>query len=200
MRASRILPLLLLLLVALPASGQKIHIDYDGATAFSEYKTFQFRETPNDLNRVSTSLHQQTMKRLKDFAIAGGLRETTSEPDVYMAYYAAYYGDLKLTLSDLEYAYGPDFSLGSYWEGGVGKRDLSKKPFIFKEGTVIVDVWDRERGVLVWRGMATAAVKKDREKNAKKLDKALDKLMREWEEMYGARARAIRKLKAEQDH
>ena len=179
--------------------AQKIHIDYDGATAFSEYKTFQFRETANDLHKVSTGLHQKTMQRLKEFAVAGGLEETKSNPDVYLAYYAAYLGDLRLTLTDLEYAYGPDFNLGSYWEGGVGTRDISKKPFIFKEGTVIVDAWDRERGILVWRGMATAAVKKDHEKNAKKLDKALDKLMKEWEEMYGARARAIRKMKAEQE-
>ena len=187
----------LLLLVALPALGQKIHIDYDNATAFSEYKTFQFRETRQDLRRVSGNLHRRTVATITDYARDGSLVEVESDPDIYVAYYAATSGDLALTLADLEYAYGPGFSLGSYWKGGTGTRDVTKKPFVFKEGTVVVDIWDRERKVLVWRGMATAVLKDDYRKNEKKLDKALDKLMKNWGEMYGDRARAIRKLKAE---
>ena len=58
--------------------------------------------------------------------------------------------------------------------------------------------WDTERKILVWRGIATANVKKDATKNEKRLEKAFEKLMKEWEEMYGGRARALRKLKAEQ--
>jgi hypothetical protein len=76
---------------------------------------------------------------------------------------------------------------------------VGKKSFTFKEGTVVVDVWDRERGILVWRGMATGALKKDYNKNEARLAKALEKLMKRWEEMYGGRARAIRKLKAKGD-
>lgn len=199
MRAPRILTLSLLLpLAALPALAQKIHIDYDRATAFSEYKSFQLRETRHDLRRVSPSLHQDVVRQLTDYVVEGGLTQADSEPDVYLVYYAAYLGDLQLVLGDLEYAYGSDFSPGSYWEGGVGTRDVTKKSFTFKEGTVVVDVWDRERQILVWRGMATAALKKDYHKNEQKLAKALEKLMKRWDEMYGGRARALRKLKAEQ--
>lgn len=190
--------LLFLSVVASPALGQKIHIDYDSATAFSEYTTFEFRETRQDLRRVSPSLHTATVRQLTDYATEGGLAETGTDPDIYVAYYAATSGDLTLTLRDLDYAYGPGFSLGSYWEGGVGTRELDKKPFVFKEGTVVVDIWDRERKVLVWRGMATAVLKKDYHKNEKKLGKALERLMKQWGAMYGDRARAIRKLKAKQ--
>jgi hypothetical protein len=196
MRASWIYTLLLVLL-ALPAAGQKVHIDYDNATAFSEYKTFDYRETTQDLRRSSPSLHDEVVEQLIGYAEEGGLTRTDEEPDVYMAYYAAFYGDLELVLGDLQYTYGAGFVPGSYWNGGVGTRDVTKKSFTFKEGTVIVDVWDRERGLLVWRGMATAALKKDYLKNEAKLAKALDKLMKKWGAMYGDRARAIRKLKAE---
>jgi hypothetical protein len=188
--------LVLLPLSAGPALGQKIHIDYDNATAFSEYTTFEFRETRQDLRRVLDSLHATTVRQLTDYALQGDLVETDTDPDIYVAYYAATGGDLTLTLRDLDYAYGPGFSLGSYWEGGVGTREVDKKPFVFKEGTVVVDIWDRERKVLVWRGMATAVLTKDYLKNEKKLEKALGKLMKQWGAMYGDRARAIRKLKA----
>ncbi len=196
MRATHLLTAMLFLLT-LPAFAQKIHIDYDNATAFSEYKTFQFRETARDLRRVSMSLHDDVVRQITEYAVEGALIPAIEDPDVYIAYYAAYYGDLKLALSDLDYSYGEGFTPGSYWEGGVGTREVTKKTFTFKEGTVIIDVWDRERKLLVWRGMATAALKRDYHKNEKKLAKALDKLMKEWGKMYGDRARAIRKLKAE---
>lgn len=187
---------LLLFLASHPAPAQKVHIDFDGATAFSEYKTFALKETRFDLRRFASPLHQRVVRRLTDYAADGGLEKDNAEPDVYLAYYAAFRGDLRLVLSDLEYTYGPGFSLGSYWDGGVGTRDVSQKAFIFKEGTLVIDVWDRERKVLVWRGMATAALKSDA-KNEKTLEKALAKLMKQWEKMYGGRARALRKLKAE---
>jgi len=197
MRVSRVLSLCLFLF-ALPALAQKVYVDYDSAAAFSEYKTFQFRETPKDLNRINPLLHRRTVDQLITYAQDGGLEQVEADPDVYLAYYAAYLGDLKLTLRDLEYAYGPEFSLGTYWEGGVGTRKISKKPLAFKEGSIIVDVWDRERKVLVWRGIVSANVSQNREKNSERLAKGLEKLMKEWGEMYGDRARAIRKLKAEQ--
>ena len=189
---------LFLFLLALPALGQKVHVDYDGATAFSEYRTFQFFETKEDLRDFSLTSHKKVVRQLRDYAEEGGLTEVETDPDVYIAYYTADRGDLRLTLSDLGYAYGPDFSLGSYWEGGVGNR--TSNSFTFKEGTLIIDVWDAERKQLVWRGMATATVAKDPDKNDKKIERALKKMTKNWEEMYGGRVRALRKLKeAEQE-
>jgi hypothetical protein len=184
---------LFLFLLALPALGQKVHVDYDGATAFSEYRTFQFFETKEDLRDFSLTSHKKVVRQLRDYAEEGGLTEVDTDPDVYIAYYTADRGDLRLTLGDLGYAYGPDFSLGSYWEGGVGNR--TSNSFTFKEGTLIIDVWDAERKQLVWRGMATATVAKDPDKNDKKIERALKKMTKNWEEMYGGRVRALRKLK-----
>lgn len=199
MRATLSCALLALCLLAAPAVAQKVYVDYDGATAFSEFRTFQMRETAKDLRRNSPRLHDRVVQKLTEYMIEGALEPTTSEPDVYVAYYAAYIGDLRLVLSDLEYTYGDGFTPGSYWEGGVGTRQVSAKEFNFKEGTIVIDVWDRERGILVWRGMATSALKPDYAKREARLEKALDKLMKQWEKTYGGRARAIRKMKVEKD-
>ena len=103
---------LFLFLLALPALGQKVHVDYDGATAFSEYRTFQFFETKEDLRDFSLTSHKKVVRQLRDYAQEGGLTEVETDPDVYIAYYTADRGDLRLTLSDLGYAYGPDFLHG----------------------------------------------------------------------------------------
>ena len=192
MRTKQIVTLFVFL-IALPVLGQKVNVDYDGATAFSEYRTFQFYETREDLRDFSLTSHEKVVRQLRAYAEEGGLTEVQTDPDVYVAYYTADRGDLRLTLSDLEYTYGSDFSLGSYWEGGVGDRTANS--FTFKEGTLIIDVWDAERKQLVWRGMATATVAKDPDKNDKKIERALKKMTKNWEEMYGGRVRALRKLK-----
>ncbi len=178
--------------MATPVLAQKVYVDYDRATAFSQYRTFQFRETREDLRNFSETLHQRVVNGLRSYISEGGMKEVDSDPDVYIAYYTADQGNLHLVLSDLEYTYGRDFSLGSYWDGGVGTRNLEN--FSFNEGTLIIDAWDAKEKKLVWRGIGTAAMaKKKPDKNEKKLDRALEKIMQRWDEMYGAKAQAIRK-------
>ena len=123
MRTFRLLSVCLLL-AATPAAAQKVNIDFDGATAFSEFKTFQFKDTAHDLSEVRPLLHEDAVARLTTYAVDGGLAEVESDPDVYVAYYVAFSGDLKLALSDLEYAYGPGFRPGETvrLSGGYGRR------------------------------------------------------------------------------
>jgi hypothetical protein len=186
---------LLLLVSALPALAQRVYVDYDTATAFSEYKTFQYRETREDLRDVSRTSHQRVVDQLVNYAVEGGLEEVSSDPDFYLAYYTADRGSLRLAMNSLEYSYGDSFSPGAYWEGGVGTR--TPDSFSFKQGTLVVDAWDAERRQLVWRGIATAAVPSDLDKVDRRIAKALEKIMKRWEKDRGTHVRALRELKAE---
>jgi hypothetical protein len=184
-------------LSTLPAFAQKVFIDYDSATAFSQYRTYQFKETREDMRDTRPDVHRNIVVKLKTYIQEGGMEEVQSNPDVYVAYYTADYRDLRLVLNDLEYTYGPDFSLGDYWEGGVGTRTPST--FEFREGTLIIDVWDAKEKKLVFRGIATAALSKKHEKNVEKVDKALEKILKQWGEMKGDRVRALRKYQEDDD-
>ncbi len=182
--------------IAFPALAQKVYVDYDGATAFSQFRTFQFVETREDLRDTSPLLHKDVVSKLKGYAVDGGLTETDQDPDVYLAYYTADLGHLRLVLDDLDYTYGPDFQHGAYWKGGVGTR--TPHSFTFKEGTLVIDVWEAETSRLIWRGIATAAMTKNTEKNVAKLDKALKKIFKKWEEDYGGYVRRLRLYQEQQ--
>jgi len=186
----------LLLLAALPALAQKVYVDYDNATAFSEYNTYQYVETQEDLRDYSRTSHELVVSELRRYLAEGEFKEVDADPDIYLAYYTADRFDLNLALSDLRYGYGNNFDFGDYWEGGVGTR--TPNSFNFKQGTLIVDAWDAENHELVWRGIATAALSRDPDKNDKKIEKALKKIMKKWDEAKGYRVRAIRQMKAEQ--
>ncbi len=194
MKIHRLLLLVLCLTVvaAAPALAQKVYVDYDRATAFSQYRTFQIKETREDLRNFSETLHRRVVDGIRAYMQEGGMEEVDSDPDIYVAYYTADQGNLRLVLSDLDYTYGRDFSLGSYWEGGVGTRNL--EDFSFDEGTLVIDAWDAQEKKLIWRGIGTAAMaRKKPDKNEAKLDRALQKIMKRWDEMCGAKVQAIRK-------
>ena len=186
--------ILVLGLAALPTFGQKVFIDYDQATAFSEYMTFKFVETPEDLRDYSPFLHKWTVTELKELMTKAGLAEVEANPDIYMTYYTADRGDLRLVLGDLRYAYGADFDFGGYWNGGVGTR--TPDSFTFKQGTLIIDVWEADGHNLIWRAIATAALSKKPAKNDKKLEKAVAKISKQWNKARGAYLQEVRKMKA----
>ena len=187
--------LIALFLVSWPAAAQKVFVDYDNATAFSQYRTYQFKETREDLRDTYPGIHKDVVVKLKRYIQEGGMKEVQTDPDVYIAYYTADYRDLRLVLSDLEYTYGPDFSLGGYWDGGVGTRMPGS--FQFNEGTLVIDAWDAKEKKLVFRGIATAAIPKDLDKRTQKVDKALEKIIKKWGEMKGNNIRALRKIQEE---
>ena len=69
--------------------------------------------------------------------------------------------------------------------------------FSFERGTIVVDLWECRRRVLVWRGMATEAVRGRLEVDRLRLAKSLGRLMKRWDEMYGDSLAAMRELAAE---
>jgi hypothetical protein len=50
-------------------------------------------------------------------------------------------------------------------------------------GTLVIDAWDAKQKRAVWRGVATGTVPADLQKVEKKVDIALDRLMKKWESM-----------------
>ena len=134
------------------------------------------------------------VRELHRYLAEGSFTEVEEDPDIYIAYYTADRWDLDLAMSDLRYGYGSNFDFGDYWEGGVG----TPNSFKFRQGTLIIDAWDAERQELVWRGIATAALSTNPDKNDKKIEKAMKKIMKKWDEAKGYRVRAIREMKQEE--
>jgi hypothetical protein len=188
---------LVLALAAPAAHAQKVYVDYDGATAFSQLRTFQLVETNEDLRDFSNVLHGKVFSTIARYLSEGGMTRVEQDPDVYVAYFTADRGHLRLILDDLDYTYGDSFEHGEYWEGGVGTR--TPDTFTFEEGTLVIDVWEAETKRLIWRGIATAALGKTTDKNVGKLEKALKKIFERWEKEYGGSARRLRLYQEAQD-
>ena len=185
---------LLLAAIALPAQAQQVWVDYDSTATFAQFESFQFKEAEEDLRDYSMNLHRQVVQDIKNYILEGGVEQVDSDPDIYVTYYTADRGELRLSLTDMEYAYGPN-TQAAVMPGGVGSR--TPDFFRFNQGTLIIDAWEADTKRLIWRGIATTAVPQKPERQAKKLTKAVKKIMKQWEELQGGYLRALRKAQAE---
>ena len=71
---------------------------------------------------------------------------------------------------------------GSYGYGGYGVGTTSTTVSTYETGTLVVDVWDAETEQLIWRGTAAGITVSDNpNKMAKRITKAIRKIVSEWD-------------------
>jgi hypothetical protein len=127
-------------------------------------------------NNVSEDqLINQEIKRAIDEQLAQkGLTRVDKNADLQVGYHAAIRQEQSLYLSGM--GWGPR-GWGGMWDGSV-QGQTSNVPI----GTIVVDLYDPAQKQLIWRGDATKTIdlKKDPEKNYKKLQNAMAKLFKNY--------------------
>jgi hypothetical protein len=161
-RRLRIITLATALLFTLLAFAVDIQTDYDHHADFSKYKTYSWLkvETPDSIwdGRVRDAINSELSKK--------GLSEVPSGGDIGVAAVAT--TREKPTLETLYNGFG-----GWYWQG-FGEATTTVQTY--REGTLIVDLFDGNTKRLIWRGSASDTLSEKAEKNTEKLDKAINKM------------------------
>lgn len=186
-------------LMAAPAFGQKIYIDYDKDYDATKNKTFAWRTA--DKSTVATSdplLHSRIINAIQHYITMNGALEVESDPDVWVTYHASSKEEVVFNTSTYGYGYpggwhggyggyyGRGYYGGGYYGGGGSVSTIST----YRRGTLIVDVWDASSNELVWRGIAeNITISDNPAKMIKRIDKALEKMVKEWQKIKKKAAR-----------
>jgi hypothetical protein len=150
------------------ASAQKVNVDFDPSANFAKYKTYAWTEgtpSPNPLG------DQRTHESVDQQMAAKGLTKATSNPDIVIATHVVAKEEKELISTG--YGYG-----AGYYRYGGGMTTTSVQTYI--QGTLVLDVYDAATKKLVWRGTASDTVSDKAEKNTKKVNKALEKMFKEF--------------------
>jgi hypothetical protein len=150
---------------SLPAAAQKVETDYDHSVNFSQFHTYSWGHVHSsdpfaeariceDVDRVLQARGWQKVPMGGDVTLtAVAVRRNRAEYDTF------YEG------------------LGPGWRwhgwGGIATTTVETVPV----GTLVIDVYQTGSHHLVWRGMAHDTLSDNPEKNAKKLAKAIDKML-----------------------
>jgi hypothetical protein len=170
---------LVVLLCALPAAAQQIHIDYDRWARFTTFKTVAWADTDETSVLVSSPLmHERIKSAIMAQFTAGRLSEDTENPDLYVTYHTNEREALRIDTHYWGYGYPSSWYWDPYW-GPVGTTTVRS----YTQGTFVIDVWNAEEETLVWRGVAIGTVSQNPEKNAKKIEKAIKKMYKRWQKM-----------------
>jgi hypothetical protein len=189
-RLSSILLGLLFVIPFLPGcSTLKITYDYNKDVDFNQFKTYQFygwaKGSENNINsldreRVQDAFVKELKKRgltyVKDngdlvvslFFVTKEKTETTANTTgvgVYGGAYGGYYGGY--------YGYGPRWG----WGPGFNYSTTTYTQHDYKEGTLIVNVFDAKAKKLIWEGIASDALKENPKGREDRIKNAVARIM-----------------------
>jgi hypothetical protein len=158
------------LLVSSVVLAQEVRTNYMPGTDFSKYHTYKWvmigqGEQPNQI--VDAEIKQAVDSQLA----AKGLTKTDSDQaDLFVGYQTA------ITKQKQWNAY----STGGGWGWGGGMTTATSSTI--DVGTLVLDMYDPATKQLVWTGRATKTIdpSKSQEKKQKNLDKAMEKLLKDF--------------------
>jgi hypothetical protein len=170
-------------LVAIPASAQKVAIDYAHDFDFEAVKSFEYVDT------METNATESLMAgRVRDMIIKeleeGGLQQVDSDPDLYVTYHFTSKENVQFSTTSFGYGgYGPGWGGWGYGYGG-GMGSSTTTATTYTVGTLIIDGYEPTEKNLVWRGTGTVNVKDKPEKRVKQVEKILAKLGKRWDKIH----------------
>jgi hypothetical protein len=160
-----------LFLVALEtAVAQQVTTDFDHQANFSQYKTYSWQEI-----KPANSLWDARIKNAVDAQLAAkGWTQVDSGGDV--AIVAIKTTQTQRTLQTFYDGFGGGWGWRRFGGGGLGESETTERDY--KDGTLVVDMYDAKTKQLFWRGSAEDTLSSKAEKNEKNLDKGIAKMFK----------------------
>jgi hypothetical protein len=152
------------------AFAQHVETDFDHQANFSQYKTYSWQAIkPGD------SLWDARIKSAVDTQLAAkGWTQVDSGGDVSIV-------AIKTTQTQRSLqTFYDGFGGGWRWRGFGGMGESTTTEQDYKEGTLVVDLYDAKTKQLIWRGSAQDTLSDKAEKNEKNLDKGVAKMFKKF--------------------
>ena len=143
---------------------QDVHTDYDKHAMFGNYHTYSWGKV-----QTTDPLWESRIREAVDRALqAKGWQKVETGGDVtVMAVGSA------RNQQEYETFYN---GLGGWRWGGFGETTTTVENY--RVGSLVLDMYDARNKQLIWRGVSTDTLSDKPEKNEKNLDKAVDKMLK----------------------
>jgi len=152
------------------AFAQHVKTDFDHRANFSQYKTYSWQDI-----KPENSLWDARIRTAVDAQLAAkGWTQVATGGDVSIV-------AIKTTQTQRQLQTFYD-GMGGGWRwrgfGGMGEATTTEQDY--KEGTLVVDMYDSKTKQLIWRGSAEDTLSDKAAKNEKNLDKGVAKMFKDF--------------------
>jgi hypothetical protein len=177
---TRGLAVLTALWLAACAAEPVIRTDYDRTVDFSAFRSFGFAEKlGTDVAGYSSLLTQRLKRAVSQELTQRGYVPAEQEPDLLVTFYSRVQDKLRVTPAPplwgaFPYDYYGPYGWGMYrpWPGYGGYADVQS----YSEGTLTIDLIDRQHRQIVWEGVAVSRSLPDDDLPT---EQAVDQIVRE---------------------
>ena len=165
-------------LVTLAAGfGQHVQTDFDHQANFAQYKTYSWQEIKPSASLWDSRIQNAVNAQLE----AKGLTQVAEGGNI--AIVAIKTSKTQRTLQTFYDGFGGGWQWSGF--GDFGESTTSEQDY--KEGTLVVDLYDGKTKQLIWRGSTQSVLSDKAEKNEKTLDKGVDKMFKNFPPRSGKR-------------
>jgi Domain of unknown function (DUF4136) len=162
--------IVLMLSITAVALAQQVRTDFDKRVDFAQYKTYSWKKV-----NVSNALWEPRIKDAVDGQLAAkGWKQVDEGGDVVLV--AIGTTQTQRTLDTFYNGFGG----GWRWRGFGGSGISTTTEQDYKEGTLVVDMFDAKSQMLIWRGNAQDMLSGNPDKNEKNLNKAVVKMFKKF--------------------
>jgi hypothetical protein len=158
------------LLLAVAASAQEVHVDYNKLTDFTKFHTYAWGKLPNPNSITSPQLAAEAQNQINQQLQVRGLKmvDESQSPDLVVVASGAQ--KMQTFYSD----YDPS---GTIMTSGTDLGEASQK----LTGALVVDLYNVQAKHLIWRATAIGVLnQKNPSKNIKLVDQAVSKMFKEY--------------------
>ena len=152
------------------AFAQQVSTDFDHQANFAQYKTYSWEQVKSADPLWDTRIKSAVDTQLQ----AKGWTRVDSGGDVCIVAIGT-----TQTQRSLQTFYD-GFGGGWRWRGFGGMGEATTTEQDYKEGTLVVDMYDAKTKQLIWRGSAEDTLSNKAEKNEKNLDKGVAKMFKKF--------------------
>jgi hypothetical protein len=147
-------------------------VDFDKAANFAAIKTFSLKIGTSWGNPIG---EKRVTDEITGALVAKGWKVVEeAKADALVVIHGA--GEKKRTLNTFYSGMGGYGYRG--WGGGMGSATTTESEYTV--GTLVVDIFEAKAKALMWRGVAQDELSDKPEKNLKKIEKASDKLFKDF--------------------
>jgi hypothetical protein len=166
MKLKSVIFIVTLTVLAASAFAQEVSVNYNHNASFANYHTYAWGG--NNKNQIQNSILAQVAQQdIENAMAAKGFQKVSEDQNP----------DLILTASGGE---REQTSYNAWGMRGIGGGMGSISPQQNVEATMVVSLYDLKAKELVWRGMAQDTLSNKGEKNQEMVNKAVQKMFKQW--------------------
>ena len=163
-------------LMGAAAFAQDVKTDYDKSADFGAIKTFAVKIGTSWNNQIS---EKRITDEITETLVEKGWKQVDANPDALVLLHGATEKQKSLnTFYSGMGGYGGYGYRGWGGMGGMGTATTTTSEYLV--GTLVVDIFDAKSKALLFRGTAADEVSDKPEKNIKKVDKATNKMFKDF--------------------